>query len=62
MDYTRQIQLFGADNQELLSKASVLVVGIGGLGCPVLQLLSSMGVGKLGMVDFDRVEAHNLHR
>ena len=53
--YIRQTTLkdFGPDKQELLSKAKVLVVGVGGLGIPVLQYLSAMGVGTLGLVEQD---------
>ncbi len=52
----------GYEGQERLKNAKVLVVGAGGLGCPVLQYLGSNGVGTLGLVDFDQVEIHNLHR
>lgn len=62
--YSRQIALpeIGSDGQQKLQKAKVLVIGIGGLGCPVLQMLAATGVGTLGIVDGDLVEETNLHR
>lgn len=62
--YTRQIQLreFGPKAQQKLSEARILVVGVGGLGIPVLQYLNAMGVGTLGVVEQDIIEKTNLHR
>lgn len=62
--YSRQIILpeIGIEGQERLKKASVLVIGAGGLGCPVIQYLASAGVGKLGILDYDIIEVSNLSR
>lgn len=62
--YARQTILpeVGAAGQERLAEASVLVVGAGGLGSPVLSILAGAGVGRLTILDQDRVEESNLHR
>ena len=62
--YSRQYILdeVGIEGQIKIKQAKVLVVGAGGLGCPVLQYLGAAGVGTLGIIDFDKVEIHNLHR
>jgi len=62
--YSRHIQLseVGTAGQGLLKKASVLVVGAGGLGCPALQYLTAAGVGRIGIIDYDRVDETNLQR
>lgn len=52
----------GAEGQARLAAATVLVAGAGGLGCPVLQYLCAAGVGRLLIVDHDRVDESNLHR
>jgi len=62
--YDRQMRLpeVGPAGQERLAAASVLVIGAGGLGSPVALYLAAAGVGHIGIVDFDRVDASNLHR
>lgn len=62
--YARQAVLaeVGVAGQARLAAASVLVVGAGGLGCPVMQYLAGAGVGRLAIVDHDVVEETNLHR
>jgi sulfur-carrier protein adenylyltransferase/sulfurtransferase len=62
--YQRHLSLpqFGMEAQTKLKRSKVLVVGAGGLGCPVLQYLAAAGVGCLGVMDFDTVDASNLQR
>ncbi len=62
--YNRQMMLpeIGDSGQEKLKNAKVLVIGAGGLGCPILQYIATAGVGTIGIVDFDKIEIHNLHR
>ncbi|WP_264212958.1 HesA/MoeB/ThiF family protein [Leisingera thetidis] len=62
--YARQTILpeVGAEGQARLARSHVLVVGAGGLGCPVLQYLGGAGVGRITVMDADRVEESNLHR
>ena len=62
--YRRHLSLqdFGLESQIKLKNSSVLVIGAGGLGCPVLQYLVAAGVGKIGIVDNDVIESSNLQR
>ncbi|MBD2722980.1 molybdopterin-synthase adenylyltransferase MoeB [Hymenobacter armeniacus] len=62
--YSRHLLLpeIGPAGQQRMKAARVLVVGCGGLGCPVLQYLAAAGVGTLGLLDFDTVDDSNLQR
>jgi adenylyltransferase/sulfurtransferase len=62
--YARQVALsdVGAEGQAKLGAASVLVVGMGGLGCPAALFLATSGIGRIVLNDFDRVDESNLPR
>lgn len=62
--YARHLNIpeFGIAAQQKLKNSSVLVVGAGGLGSPVLLYLAAAGVGKIGIVEFDTVDESNLQR
>lgn len=62
--YHKQFQLeeIGFSGQTKLKEAKVVVVGAGGLGCPILQYLNAIGIGTIGIIDFDTVHISNLHR
>ena len=62
--FEKQIILkkIGIKGQKKILEANVLVVGIGGLGCPLITYLAASGLGKIGIVDFDKIEISNLNR
>ena len=62
--YSRQIVLknVGVAGQKKIINSKVLVVGAGGLGCPVIDTLSRAGVGTIGIADHDKVSLSNIHR
>ena len=62
--YSRQIILknIGILGQKKILNSKVLIIGAGGLGCPVADLLTRSGIGLLGIVDYDKVDLSNIHR
>lgn len=62
--YSRHILLdkVGLEGQLKLKQAKVLVIGAGGLGCPILMYLTAAGVGNIGIIDFDTIDESNLQR
>ena len=62
--FEKQIVLkkIGISGQKKIKKAKVLIIGVGGLGCPLLSYLSSSGISNIGIVDHDKIELGNLNR
>ena len=62
--FSRQIILkdIGVIGQKKIIKSKVLIIGMGGLGCPVAEFLARAGVGSIGMIDSDNVDLSNIHR
>jgi adenylyltransferase/sulfurtransferase len=62
--YQKQVIVddIGINGQIKIKQSKVAVIGAGGLGCPILYYLTSVGVGTIGIIDFDTVEESNLHR
>ena len=62
--FEKQIILkkIGIHGQKKINNSKVLIIGMGGLGCPLLTYLAASGVGTIGIIDFDKVELSNLNR
>ena len=62
--YSKQIILkkIGISGQKKISSTKVLIVGMGGLGCPVSLYLSNLGISSIGIADHDKVDFSNLNR
>ena len=62
--YSRQITLkdIGMIGQKKIINSKVLIIGAGGLGCPIADLLARSGIGLIGVMDFDKVSLSNIHR
>ena len=62
--YSKQIVLkkIGIIGQKKISSAKVLIVGVGGLGCPLVMYLANTGLGNIGLIDDDKVDLSNLNR
>lgn len=62
--YKRQLLLpeIGDEGQKKINEASILCIGAGGLGCPALLYLAAAGIGRIGIIDFDKVDESNLQR
>ena len=62
--YSRQIVLknIGISGQKKISSSKIFIVGAGGLGCPIADLLCRAGVGKIGIIDHDKISLSNLNR
>ena len=62
--FSRQIVLkdIGASGQKKIIQSKVLIIGMGGIGCPVAEFLARAGVGTLGIIDYDNVDLSNIHR
>ena len=62
--YSRQIIIkdIGIMGQRKIKNSKVLIVGLGGLGCPVAEYLSRTGVGTIGLIDHDKIDLSNIHR
>ena len=62
--YSRQIVLknVGVTGQKNICDSKVLIIGAGGLGCPIADYLSRAGVGTIGIADFDKISLSNIHR
>ena len=62
--YSRQIILknVGILGQKKIIQSKVLIIGMGGLGCPAAEFLTRAGVGSIGIIDFDKVSLSNIHR
>ena len=62
--FSRQIVLkdIGTSGQKKIIQSKVLIIGMGGLGCPAAEFLTRAGVGALGIIDYDNVDLSNIHR
>ena len=62
--YSRQIVLknVGVTGQKNICDSKVLIIGVGGLGCPIADYLARAGIGTIGVADFDKINLSNIHR